>query len=115
MVNPAMVVHGISVDAETRCAHYHSALDVIAIKMKCCGQYYACKECHDALAGHASAVWPRDEWEQPVVLCGVCGAELSVRAYLDCGNECPQCGAKFNPGCRKHYHLYFAMGDEGQS
>jgi uncharacterized CHY-type Zn-finger protein len=34
-------VHGSEVDAQTRCVHYHSALDVISINMKCCGTYYA--------------------------------------------------------------------------
>lgn len=34
-------VHGISVDDKTRCEHYHSLLDIIAIKFKCCGKYYA--------------------------------------------------------------------------
>ena len=79
----------LKLDPETRCAHWHSPLDVIAIKMKCCGVYYACKDCHDALAGHAAEVWPRDEWEQPAVLCGVCGTEMSVRQYLGCANRCP--------------------------
>jgi uncharacterized CHY-type Zn-finger protein len=54
-------VHGVDLDAQTRCAHFASPRDVIAIRMKCCGEYYACAECHDALAGHPSAVWPRGE------------------------------------------------------
>ncbi|HEX2592814.1 MAG TPA: CHY zinc finger protein [Rhizomicrobium sp.] len=100
-------VRGVDVDAQTRCAHWHSPVDVIAIKMKCCGVYYACKDCHDALAGHPVSVWPQREWDQPAVMCGVCGTELSVRDYLGCGNVCPACGAGFNPGCRTHYHFYF--------
>ena len=100
-------------DGQTRCVHYHSALDVIAIKMKCCGEFYACKDCHEALAGHAIAVWPRDEWEEPAVLCGACGREMTIRAYMDCGYGCPACGARFNPGCGRHAHFYFAMPDEG--
>ena len=52
-------VHGIDLDPQTRCAHWHSPLDVIAIKMACCGTYYACKSCHDALAGHGLETWPR--------------------------------------------------------
>ena len=62
---------------------------------------------HDALADHPAKVWPAAEWDQPAVLCGVCGGELSVREYMGCGNRCPACGAAFNPGCRLHYHLYF--------
>lgn len=101
-------VQGLELDAQTRCAHWHSLTDVIAIRMKCCGVYYACRDCHDALAGHAAAVWPQAEWDQPAVLCGVCGSEMSVRDYLGCANHCARCGAGFNPGCRHHHHLYFA-------
>ena len=101
------LVRGIDLDANTRCAHYHSALDIIAVKIKCCDTYYACKNCHDALAGHASDVWPCDEWNRPAVLCGACGSELSVNDYLNCDNRCPACEASFNPGCRNHHHFYF--------
>src|ERR1700735_1462621 len=45
-------VRGIELDAQSRCAHYSSPLDIVAIKMKCCGGYFACKECHAALADH---------------------------------------------------------------
>jgi uncharacterized CHY-type Zn-finger protein len=100
-------VHGVGLDPQTRCVHYNTALDVVAIRMKCCGQYYACKDCHDALADHAIEVWPRGEWDGQAVLCGVCGTEMSIRQYLDCENACPACGAPFNPGCRGHYHFYF--------
>jgi len=103
------VVFGIALDPETRCSHYHTPLDIIAIRMKCCGQYYACKECHDALADHGSQAWPQVEWDQPAVLCGVCGTEMSVQEYLDSANQCPTCKAPFNPGCRHHYHHYFEM------
>lgn len=100
-------VHGLNLDPQTRCAHWKSPLDVIAIRMKCCGAYYACRDCHDAVAGHAAEVWPKAEWDQRAILCGVCGGELSVRTYMACDNRCPACGAAFNPGCRLHYHLYF--------
>jgi uncharacterized CHY-type Zn-finger protein len=100
-------VHGIDLDSQTRCAHYDKAEDIIAIKMKCCGVYYACKDCHDAIAGHPIQVWPRGEWDQAVVLCGNCGTELSIEQYMACLNRCPACEAKFNPGCRSHYHFYF--------
>jgi uncharacterized CHY-type Zn-finger protein len=105
-------VRGVGLDGQTRCAHYNTPLDVIAIKMRCCGLYYACKDCHEELAGHAIEVWPRNEWEQPAVLCGACGTELSVQKYMGCGDACPACGARFNPGCRKHYHFYFDMEEQ---
>ena len=102
------LVHGVALDAETRCAHYHSPLDVIAIRMHCCGEYYACADCHDALAGHAHTPWPRDARATRAVLCGACRAELTIDEYLASGNRCPRCDAAFNPGCARHYHLYFA-------
>ncbi|MGD0730870.1 MAG: CHY zinc finger protein [Terracidiphilus sp.] len=107
MFIPRPLVLGIDLDTQTRCVHYHSALDIIAIKMNCCGAYFACKECHNALADHVIEVWPRSEWDQPAVLCGVCGAELSIRQYLGCVNTCPSCRSQFNPGCQNHYHYYF--------
>jgi uncharacterized CHY-type Zn-finger protein len=100
-------VLGIDLDPQTRCAHYHSALDIVAIKMKCCGIYFACKQCHDALAGHAAEVWPRREWGQAAVLCGACAAELSIHQYLGCFDKCPTCRSPFNPGCRSHNRYYF--------
>ena len=30
------IVYGSIVDHETRCIHYHTQLDIIAIKFKCC-------------------------------------------------------------------------------
>ena len=110
--SPLPRVLGIDLDAQTRCAHYRTLLDVIAIRMKCCGLYYACKDCHDALAGHAIQTWPHDEWDRQAVLCGACGTEMSVRQYLDCADECPACNARFNPGCRGHYRFYFEMAAE---
>ena len=101
-------VRGVDLDPQTRCAHWRSDLDVIAMKMACCGVYYACRDCHDALAGHAAAVWPRWRWDEPAILCGLCGTEHSIEAYLGCENVCPTCGGAFNPGCAKHKHLYFA-------
>jgi uncharacterized CHY-type Zn-finger protein len=100
-------VRGVELDAQTRCAHYHSPLDVIAIRMKCCGVFYACKDCHIALADHPIQVWPREEWDQLAVLCGVCGHELTIAEYMASGYACPGCHAAFNPGCRKHYGFYF--------
>lgn len=100
-------VHGVALDPQSRCAHYHGALDIIAIKMRCCGDYYACRECHDALADHPVALWPAAEWDEGAILCGACGDELSVRAYLSGDNRCPACQSPFNPGCKTHHHLYF--------
>jgi len=105
-------VRGVELDHETRCAHWRSARDVVAIKMRCCGIYYACKDCHDALAGHAPGLWPQAQWDEKAVLCGVCGYQMSVRQYMDCADTCPSCGACFNPGCKSHYRFYFEMSGE---
>ena len=101
------MVRGVQLDAQTRCAHYHSALDIIAIKMMCCGVYYACKECHETLADHPIKVWPAGMWEHKAILCGNCGIELTVSEYMATGHKCPACKSGFNPGCRNHYHFYF--------
>ena len=102
-------VHGLELDPETRCAHWRSALDIVAIKMKCCGLYYACRDCHDALAAHPIQRWPESEWGAKAILCGACGGELSIREYLGCNDACPFCRAAFNPGCRLHRRFYFEM------
>ena len=104
-------VCGVDLRADTSCRHWHSPLDVIAIKMKCCGAYHACKDCHHELADHAIHDWPRAEWNERAVLCGACGTELTIRQYMDCENKCPSCEARFNPGCRNHYQDYFETTD----
>ena len=103
------MVRGVGVDAQTRCAHYASALDIVAIQMKCCGTYYACKDCHEALADHAIGVWPKYEKDEQAVMCGACGAEMTIRMYLECGYLCPACRAPFNPNCREHHRHYFEI------
>jgi uncharacterized CHY-type Zn-finger protein len=100
-------VFGKSVDHQTRCIHWHSALDVIAIKFKCCGKYYPCFSCHEEEADHDHQVWPTSEFDQKAILCGVCGHELGILEYMEANNTCPKCEASFNPSCSKHYHLYF--------
>ena len=100
-------VYGVEVEDETRCAHWHSPLDIIAIKFKCCGRWYPCFDCHAEVAGHQPSVWPREEFAEKAILCGACGHQLSINEYLAGDNACPECAAAFNPGCAKHYHLYF--------
>jgi uncharacterized CHY-type Zn-finger protein len=100
-------VFGKSVDTQTRCVHWRSELDIIAIKFKCCDKYYPCFSCHEEEADHEPQVWPKAEFDQKSILCGVCGSELGIREYMDSNNTCTQCKSAFNPGCSKHYHLYF--------
>ena len=102
-----LLIKGKPIDKETRCVHYHSPLDIIAIKFKCCNEYYPCFECHQERAGHKAIQWPKDEWDTKAIVCGKCKNELTINEYLNCGNVCPICNSNFNPGCAKHYDLYF--------
>ncbi|NRB63525.1 MAG: hypothetical protein HRU40_10975 [Saprospiraceae bacterium] len=102
------IVHGIDLDANTRCQHYHGPLDIVAIKMYCCQEYYACISCHNELADHPAQPWPLQERQTPAVLCGACSHEMTIQTYLHT-SKCPACHAPFNPRCSLHYPLYFEM------
>jgi uncharacterized CHY-type Zn-finger protein len=99
-------VLGRPVDDQTRCVHYRTALDVVAIRFRCCQEFYPCHLCHQESAGHAAVQWPIEEYGTAAVLCGVCKAELAINEYLAV-DACPRCAAPFNPGCRSHAQLYF--------
>lgn len=102
-------VKGIEVDPQTRCRHYHSDKDIIAIKFKCCDTYYPCHLCHQETADHPPEIWGKQQREEKAVLCGCCGYEMSIREYMECDSCCPECTADFNPGCALHYELYFEV------
>jgi uncharacterized CHY-type Zn-finger protein len=104
-------VRGVDLDAQTRCAHYRTAARCYRHQDECCGVYYACKECHEALAGHLIKVWPPAEWNQLAVFCGACGYKITINEYMASGNRCLHCRAPFHPGCRKHYRIYFASAE----
>jgi uncharacterized CHY-type Zn-finger protein len=99
-------VLGAVVDDMTRCVHYRSAVDIVAIRFACCGEYYPCHLCHADSAGHPSRQWGLAERETKAILCGACGEELSIADYLGV-TACPRCEAPFNEGCALHAHLYF--------
>ena len=101
------LVQGILTDAFTRCQHYQSPLDIIAIKFKCCNTYYACIHCHEEIAKHKVALWPQNEWNSKAVLCGQCKTEISINEYFNSNYKCPNCRSAFNPKCSNHNHLYF--------
>lgn len=101
------VVHGVDLDSESRCAHYHSPLDIVAIKFKCCATFYACRDCHAALADHPALVWPAEQWNERAIRCGACGSLETIVEYVNGPPMCPACGASFNPGCRNHHQFYF--------
>lgn len=100
-------VHGRLVDSQTRCVHYRSELDIVAIKFKCCRSFYACFFCHQELEGHAPARWAESEFGERAILCGVCSTEFTIGDYLSSEFACPSCRSPFNPQCANHYHLYF--------
>lgn len=93
-------------DDETRCIHYHTKKDVIAIKFKCCLRYYPCHLCHEEDADHQAPTWPKTHWAESAVLCGVCKSEMSIHAY-QATTSCPNCSAPFNERCAAHAPLYF--------
>jgi uncharacterized CHY-type Zn-finger protein len=102
-------VYGSTLDDQTRCAHYHGDLDIIAIRFKCCGRWFPCRECHDETDDHTVETWPELEFNKAAVLCGSCGRKLTVNEYLACSYRCPACGSGFNPGCGRHLDLYFDL------
>ena len=101
-------IYGLTVDKQTRCKHYHSPLDVIAIKFKCCGKFYPCYQCHQACENHKIERWRPAEFNEKAILCGVCRTTLSIHEYMAI-THCPHCNAQFNEGCKNHYHLYFDL------
>lgn len=104
-----VLVKGKVIDNQTRCSHYHTSLDIIAIKFKCCDTYYPCYSCHKEATNHESITWPLNERDRKAILCGVCGHELTIEEYMASSNTCTSCQSLFNPNCKKHYDLYFAM------
>ena len=104
-------VFGLVVDDQTRCAHWHGETDVIAMRFACCDRYYPCYDCHAETADHPSSLWPVGRFDEPAVLCGVCGSELTATTYRAISAltapACPHCAALFNPGCALHAPLYF--------
>ena len=104
---PRPPVLGPVVDAETRCIHYATALDVIAIEFACCRQFYPCYRCHAETAEHPATRWPASAGAEQAILCGVCDLRFTIDEYADAA-ACPACTAPFNPGCKLHWNLYFS-------
>jgi uncharacterized CHY-type Zn-finger protein len=102
------IIKGKLIDSETRCEHWHSELDIIAIQFACCKDFYACFDCHEALAGHPPKPWPLATFDQvEAILCGHCKNTMSIQSYQAADSRCPNCDAAFNPRCSLHWHLYF--------
>jgi uncharacterized CHY-type Zn-finger protein len=99
-------VRGAIVDDMTRCVHYRTAVDIVAIRFACCGEYYPCHLCHAETADHAARQWRADQHDAVAILCGACGAELTIAEYR-ATSRCPRCASPFNERCAQHAHLYF--------
>lgn len=103
-----MEIFGPVMDNETRCIHYHTEKDIIAIKFACCERYYPCYKCHEEHAKHAIKRWQQSQFNVKAILCGHCKHELTIQDYME-SSSCPQCMADFNPRCANHYAIYFEM------
>ncbi|NNC13812.1 hypothetical protein HII28_18275 [Planctomonas sp. JC2975] len=106
MTAPRPRVRGPVVDDQTRCIHYSTPLDIIAIEFACCREFYPCHLCHDETADHPAKQWPFADRDRTAVLCGVCGHLLTISVYL-LADSCPACASLFNPGCKLHSQYYF--------
>jgi uncharacterized CHY-type Zn-finger protein len=122
-------VRGVEVGPETRCVHYDTERDVVALRFACCEAFYPCFKCHETAADHPAERLPVES-EASAVLCGVCGTELTPKEFVEgeqtdglrtskdersesfgSDHECPECGVGFNPGCADHYERYFDFGE----
>lgn len=99
-------VYGIGLDAEGRCEHYHTELDVVALRCGKCRKYYACYKCHDQLEDHAFVPADAGQDADTPVLCCSCNSKLTYIQYQQ--GKCAFCGHDFNPKCALHHDIYFA-------
>ncbi|AMB94119.1 CHY zinc finger protein [Aerococcus sanguinicola] len=105
----AREIRGLDLDREGRCRHYHLPVDVLALYCATCQAYYACYQCHAALADHDFTLIQKDQ--KGALLCGVCRTSFDQETYRALGH-CPRCQAAFNPACQRHAGLYFASEKE---
>lgn len=96
-------IHGIGLDEQGRCVHYHKSCDIANLLCAKCRKYYACFSCHDEMEDHPFEATGCDE-PYPV-LCGNCGNRLTYEQYA--AGSCPYCKNAFNPRCKLHEHIYF--------
>ncbi|MFL4356214.1 CHY zinc finger protein [Streptococcus uberis] len=94
---------GMALDEQSRCYHYHSENDIVALKCQSCQKYYACYHCHDSLEDHLFVA--TNSQESYPVMCGVCQHLLSLKDYQK--GYCIFCQNPFNPKCSLHYDVYF--------
>lgn len=100
-----------AIDGEGRCAHWHSAVDVVANRCATCNKWFACSLCHAEIADHPFGPMPLDV---PAAMCGACGYTMNYHEYSAATSRlarpaCPACGHGFNPGCGLHAGIYFEL------
>ena len=79
---PKYVGVEIETHRESRCKHYHSKLDVLALESSCCNKFYSCVKCHDEMENHAMIPWDSDtSLNRHALLCGVCEKTFSIRTW----------------------------------
>ncbi|TWT11350.1 hypothetical protein FRX54_03460 [Streptococcus sp. sy004] len=100
-------IYGDVVDLETRCLHYHSARDIVALRCFSCRRYYPCYHCHDTYEQHTYQAYSSQS-EDEVVFCGACQIGMTALAYRQGKSVCPNCSAAFNPACKEHESIYFS-------
>lgn len=100
-------IYGGLLDQASRCRHYHTVLDIVALKCFACRNYYACYKCHDSLEAHPYQAYPDNRVADKVVICGVCKEEMTIAEYRS-SKTCPNCQSAFNPACGKHDAIYFS-------
>lgn len=100
-----------AIDQETRCTHYNSEVDRVAIQFYCCKKYFPCYHCHKEHGCGETQPWPKSQFHEKAILCGSCGAEQTIDSYLKNGQACPHCLRSFNPGCKKHEVYYFSIDE----
>ncbi|KRL43329.1 CHY zinc finger protein [Lacticaseibacillus manihotivorans] len=95
-------IYGQQLDVASRCRHYHSDLDVVALWCGQCQKFWACYEFHDAMGDHEFVPLPK---AQALVLCGACRCMMTYSQYQS--GACPNCWYPFNPRCELHTDHYF--------
>ena len=83
MIAEGKTIGGQLIDDQTRCIHYGTATDVMAIKFSSCHRYRACHRCHEASAGHPAERWPASQHDRKALLCGMCSTELSISTCFE--------------------------------
>ncbi|CCF57388.1 hypothetical protein KAFR_0C03970 [Kazachstania africana CBS 2517] len=98
-------IFGKPIDNETRCVHWNSENDIIAIKFKCCNKFYPCFQCHEETTDHELEKFNREDDSVKTILCGHCHNEMTFNEYKLL--HCKFCQSQFNPYCKLHYDHYF--------